>query len=51
MGYSDRMTDTLRDTVRRYVDTHGDTAGLAQTPVPGLTVIRVAEPSGLTLGH
>lgn len=41
------MTDTLRDKVRRYVDAHGDTAGLAQTPVPGLTVIRVAEPSGL----
>jgi AraC-like DNA-binding protein len=29
------------------VDTHGDAAGLAQTPVPGLTVIRIAEPSGL----
>lgn len=41
------MTDTLLNAVRRYVDTHGDAAGLAQTPVPGLTVIRIAEPSGL----
>lgn len=41
------MTDTLLNAIRRYVDTHGDAAGLAQTPVPGLTVIRIAEPSGL----
>lgn len=44
------MTDTLLDTIRRYVDLHGDTAGLAQTPVPGLTVIRIAEPGGLVHG-
>lgn len=41
------MSDTLLNAIRRYVDAHGDTAGLAQTPVPGLTVIRVAEPGGL----
>jgi AraC-like DNA-binding protein len=41
------MSETLLNTIRRYVDAHGDTDGLAQTPVPGLTVIRVAEPGGL----
>jgi AraC-like DNA-binding protein len=41
------MTDTLLTAVRRYVDAHADEAGLAQTPVPGLTTIRATEPSGL----
>lgn len=41
------MTDTLLDAVRRYVETHADSAGLAQTPVPGLTTIRSNAPSGL----
>ncbi|MET0504798.1 MAG: AraC family transcriptional regulator [Luteibacter sp.] len=41
------MTDALLQAVRRYVDTHADASGLAQTPIPGLTTIRSTEPSGL----
>lgn len=41
------MTHTLLQAVRRYVDTYADPAGLAQTPIPGLTTIRSATPSGL----
>lgn len=41
------MTDTLLNAVRSYVDAHADPAGLAQTPIPGLTTIRSATPSGL----
>ncbi|MDF1635565.1 AraC family transcriptional regulator [Mycoplana sp. MJR14] len=41
------MTDTLLDAVRRYVETHADPTGLAQTPVPGLTTIRSTAPSEL----
>lgn len=41
------MTDTLLTAVRRYVDAYADPAGVAQTPVPGLTTIRSTTPSGL----
>lgn len=41
------MTDTLLNTVRRYVDTYADPTGVAQTPIPGLTAIRATVPSGL----
>ncbi len=41
------MTDTLLNAVRRYVEAYADPAGLAQTPVPGLTTIRSTAPSGL----
>jgi len=41
------MTDTLLKAVRRYADTPANANGLAQTPVPGLTTIRSAEPTGL----
>ena len=41
------MTDTLLNAVRRYVETHADPAGLAQTPIPGLTTIRSTAPGGL----
>lgn len=41
------MTDTLLDAVRTYVDAHADAAGLAQTPIAGLTTIRSTVPSGL----
>ncbi|UQN09800.1 AraC family transcriptional regulator [Deinococcus sp. QL22] len=41
------MSDPLLDTVRRYVETCADPAGLAQTPIPGLTIIRQVVPSGL----
>ena len=41
------MTDTLLDTVRRYVEAFADSAGVAQTPVAGLTTIRSTTPSDL----
>ena len=41
------MTDTLLNTVRRYVEAYADPAGLAQTPISGLTTIRSTSPSGL----
>ena len=41
------MTHTLLQAVRRYVETYADPTGLAQTPIPGLTTIRSATPSGL----
>ncbi len=41
------MTETLLQAVRRYVDTHADPAGLAHTPIAGLTTIRSTTPSGL----
>ena len=41
------MADTLLDTVRRYTALHADAAGIARTPIPGLTTIRALAPSGL----
>lgn len=41
------MTHTLLRAVRRYVETYADPAGVAQTPIPGLTTIRSVTPSGL----
>jgi AraC-like DNA-binding protein len=41
------MTDTLLNAVRRYAEAHADAAGIARTPIPGLTAIRAAAPSGL----
>ena len=41
------MTDALLTAVRHYADAHADAAGLALTPVPGLTIIRSAAPGGL----
>ncbi len=41
------MTHALLQAVRQYVETYADPAGLAQTPIPGLTTIRSATPSGL----
>ncbi|KXF75867.1 AraC family transcriptional regulator [Paramesorhizobium deserti] len=41
------MKDTLLDAVRRYAEAHADPAGIARTPIPGLTVIRATMPSGL----
>ena len=37
----------LLDAVRRHADANADPAGLAQTPVPGLTTVRTTAPSGL----
>jgi AraC-like DNA-binding protein len=41
------MNDTLLDALRRYAEAHADLAGVARTPVPGLTAIRATQPSGL----
>lgn len=41
------MDETLLDAVRRYAEAYANSAGVAQTPIPGLTVIRSATPSGL----
>lgn len=38
---------TLLNAVRRYTDAHADGDGLAQTPIPGLMLVRAIEPSGL----
>lgn len=40
------MSDLL-DAVRRYAQTHAARAGLAPTPIPGLTAVRATTPSGL----
>jgi AraC-like DNA-binding protein len=39
--------NTLLDSVRRYADAHADGQGLAQTPIPGLALVRATAPSGL----
>lgn len=38
---------TLLDAVRRHGEAHADAAGIARTPIPGLTTVRTAAPSGL----
>lgn len=38
---------TLLAAVRRYAERHADAAGVACTPIPGLTAIRATAPSGL----
>lgn len=38
---------TLLHAVQRYAEAHGDRTGLAPTPIPGLTTVRVIAPSGL----
>lgn len=37
----------LLDAVRRYAEAHADAAGTARTPIPGLTIMHAAAPSGL----
>ncbi|MER9758311.1 AraC family transcriptional regulator [Mesorhizobium sp. M0166] len=37
----------LLDAVRRYAEVHADANGVAQTPIPGLTIVRVTALSGL----
>jgi len=41
------MTETLLDAVRRHADANVNAAGLAHTPIRGLTTIRSIMPSGL----
>ncbi|SEM19262.1 transcriptional regulator, AraC family [Pseudoxanthomonas sp. GM95] len=41
------MTETLLTVVRRYTEAHADGAGLARTPIPGLTTIRSTTPTEL----
>ncbi len=44
------MNETLLDRVRRYLEAHAETTSIAQTPVPGLTIIRATAVSGLHHG-
>jgi AraC-like DNA-binding protein len=41
------MTDTLLTAVRRYAEAYADPAGVARTPIPGLTTIRATAPTDL----
>jgi AraC-like DNA-binding protein len=41
------MTDTLLKAVRRYAEAYADPAGVARTPISGLTTIRATAPSDL----
>ncbi|CAH2402750.1 AraC family transcriptional regulator [Mesorhizobium ventifaucium] len=41
------MAHTLLDAVRRYAEAHADGNGVAQTPIPGLTLIRQTAPTEL----
>lgn len=41
------MNDTLRAAVSRYAEAHAGPAGLAQTPIAGLAVVRATQPTGL----
>lgn len=41
------MNDTLLKAVRRYAEAFADPAGIARTPIPGLTTIRATARSGL----
>lgn len=41
------MPHTLLDAVRRYAEAHADRSGVAQTPIPGLTIIRETVPGAL----
>jgi hypothetical protein len=41
------MIHTLLDAVRRHAEAHADVNGIAQTPVPGLTLIRQTAPTEL----
>ena len=41
------MTDTLLDAVRRYAGVYADPAGVARTPIAGLTIIRATSVSDL----
>jgi AraC-like DNA-binding protein len=42
------MPNTLLDSVRLYADAHADHPGVAQTPLPGLTLIRATSRTALT---
>lgn len=41
------MANPLLDAVRRYSEAHSDVSGVAQSPIPGLTIIRSTMASGL----
>ena len=41
------MTDTLREAVGRYAEAHENANGLAETPIPGLAMVRSTAPGGL----
>lgn len=39
--------NTLLQAVRRYAEVHADATGFAQTPIPGLAMVRATQPSDL----
>lgn len=41
------MSNSLLEAVRRHIELHGSPAGVTQTLIPGLSVIRALRPSGL----
>ncbi|WPB58569.1 AraC family transcriptional regulator [Xylophilus sp. GOD-11R] len=41
------MTETLLQAARRHADAHADAAGIAPTPIDGLSIVRSHRPSGL----
>jgi AraC-like DNA-binding protein len=41
------MVDTLLNTVHRYAQAHADSAGVARTPIAGLSIFRATAPSDL----
>jgi AraC-like DNA-binding protein len=41
------MTETLLALVRRHAETNADRAGIARTPIPGLTTVKASMPSEL----
>lgn len=45
--YSTDAVQALRDAVRTFADRHANEEGLATTPIPGLRMMRLYEPSGL----
>lgn len=42
--------NTLLDAVRNYTESHAERDGVANSPIPGLTTVRVCAPSGLVHG-
>ncbi len=44
------MADTCSNTVRRYAEIHADANGIAQTPIPGLTLVRECK-IGIVVGR
>jgi hypothetical protein len=44
------MTQALLDAVRRYTEANADLDGIARTPIPGMTMVRILRTGGLEYG-